>query len=287
MSKKSIFTYETLVHATAGAAGSIVAMSVMYPLDNWFIVVVEDSTVSGKTPLEALFYILKKEGIEGLYRGVKPALTTLGVSNFIYFYAFHGLKSLKLSGCRNPTQTDLILSIIAGVVNVITTNPLWVVNSRLKISKELYFSGLLDGIIHIANTEGIKALWSSLGPSLLLVSNPAINFTVYEALKRRTSSKSALAYFIMGAISKAISTITTYPLQVAQTRQRYNRDARMNTAALLLNMVKKNGPSALYQGLEAKLLQTILSSALMFMTYEKIAQFVFTLLMNNKKLTSP
>jgi adenine nucleotide transporter 17 len=287
MAKKSIFNYETLVHATAGAAGSIVAMSVMYPLDNIkFRMQLEDSAVTGKTPVEALIYILKKEGIEGLYRGIKPALTTLGVSNFIYFYAFHGLKSLKLNNCVNPTQTDLMLSIVAGVINVITTNPLWVVNSRLKINKELYFSGLLDGLFHIGSTEGIKALWSSLGPSLLLVSNPAINFTVYEALKRRTLSKTALSFFIMGAVSKAISTIVTYPLQVAQTRQRYNRDAKMNTAALLLDMVKKNGPSALYQGLEAKLLQTILSSALMFMTYEKIAQFVFTLLMTNKKVAS-
>ncbi|EFA05880.1 peroxisomal membrane protein PMP34 [Tribolium castaneum] len=283
MAKKSIFTYETLVHATAGAAGSIVASSVMYPLDNVkFRMQLEDSSLAGKTALQALFYLLKKEGLEGLYRGIKPQLTTLGISNFIYFYAFHGLKSLKLNNCKNPTQTDLILSIVAGIINVITTNPLWVVNSRLKFSRELYFTGLLDGIVHIADSEGVRALWSSLGPSLMLVSNPAINFTIYEALKRRTSSRTALAFFVMGAISKAVSTIATYPLQVAQTRQRYNRDAKMNTAALLLDMVKKSGPGALFQGLEAKLLQTILSSALMFMTYEKIAQFVFTLLMNKK-----
>ncbi|KAJ3648880.1 hypothetical protein Zmor_020649 [Zophobas morio] len=282
MVKYSIFTYETLVHATAGAAGSIVAMSVMYPLDNVkFRMQLEDNSVSGKTPLQALVHILKKEGIEGLYRGIKPALTTLGVSNFIYFYAFHGLKSLRLN-CKNPTQTDLILSIVAGVINVITTNPLWVVNSRLKFDRNLYFSGLLDGLFHVANTEGFKTLWSSLGPSLLLVSNPAINFTVYEALKRRTVSRTAFAFFVMGAVSKAISTVATYPLQVAQTRQRYNKHAKMNTAAMLLDIVKKGGPTALYQGLEAKLLQTILSSALMFMTYEKIAQFVFTLLMNRK-----
>jgi hypothetical protein len=64
MAKKSIFNYETLVHATAGAAGSIVAMSVMYPLDNIkFRMQLEDSAVTGKTPVEALIYILKKEGM--------------------------------------------------------------------------------------------------------------------------------------------------------------------------------------------------------------------------------
>lgn len=167
---------------------------------------------------------------------------------------------------------------------MVTTNPLWVVNSRLKFSNELYYTGLIDGLFHVANSEGIKSLYSSLGPSLMLVSNPAINFTVYEALKRRSVSKAALSFFVMGAVSKAISTIITYPLQVAQTKQRYNRDATMNTAAMLLDMLKKGGPGALYNGLDAKLLQTILSSALMFMTYEKIAQFVFAILLSKKGL---
>lgn len=179
---------------------------------------------------------------------------------------------------------DLLLSIIAGISNVLITNPLWVVNSRLKIScDELPYSGLVEGIIHVANTQGIKTLYSSLIPSLLLVSNPAINFTLYEALKRRIPTKTALGFFVMGAISKAISTVITYPLQVAQTRQRCGGNVQTNTVLLLLEIVKRNGVSALYQGLEAKLLQTVLSSALMFMTYEKIAQFVFTILMKNKK----
>lgn len=67
---------------------------------------------------------------EALYRGLKPVLLSLGASNFVYFYAFHGLKSIQ----KNSTTTDLKLGLIAGIINVLVTAPLWVVNSRLKVS---------------------------------------------------------------------------------------------------------------------------------------------------------
>ncbi|KFM56792.1 Peroxisomal membrane protein PMP34, partial [Stegodyphus mimosarum] len=40
-------------------------------------------------------------------------------------------------------------------------------------------------------------------------------------------------------------------------------------------IIRTNGVKGLYKGLEAKLLQTVLTAALMFLCYEKIAAFVF------------
>lgn len=231
--------------------------------------------------LQIIASLISKEGWSSLYRGIKPVLASLGTSNFIYFYTFHGLKTLQ----KGSAHSDLLLGMIAGVVNVLATTPLWVVNSRLKISQPKYYSGLLDGIIHIANSEGLGALWAGVAPSLLLVVNPAIQFTVYEALKRNIKAKSTRMFFLMGALAKAIATIITYPLQLAQARLRHS-GVKMSTAALLLAILKRNGPKALFQGLEAKLLQTVLTAALMFATYEKIVRFVFVLLLRKPKVLS-
>ena len=38
-----------------------------------------------------------------------------------------------------------------------------------------------------------------------------------------------------------------------------------------------------YKGLEAKMLQTVLTAALMFVLYEKISQFVFLLLLGRRR----
>ncbi|CAH1114349.1 unnamed protein product [Psylliodes chrysocephalus] len=281
---KTIFTYKTLVHATAGAAASIFAMSSVYPLDMIkFRKQLEDKEVMEKSTLDAILHLLKTEGIDSLYRGISPVVRTLGVSTFVYFYTFHGFKSLIPKELVN-SRTDLFLSIFAGVVNVLTTNPLWVVNNRLKRKEEnLPYTGLLDGMVYIATTEGISTLWNGVAPSLMLVSNPAIHFTIYEALKRRVNVKTATAFFLLGALSKTIATIITYPLQVAQTRQRLTRGPRMSTAALLLMMIKKDGPSALFKGLESKMWQTVFATALMFTTYEKVTQLVFKILLGAAK----
>ncbi|XP_018330122.1 peroxisomal membrane protein PMP34 isoform X2 [Agrilus planipennis] len=284
MTCQSIFSYETWVHATAGSLGSMIAMATFYPLDTIrFRQQLADSSLKNESVVSSLLQILQSEGIIALYQGLKPVLISLGVSNFVYFYTFHGLKKIFKESAKN----DLSLSFVAGVINVLFTTPLWVVNSRLKVSHPPYYSNLIDGLIYIANSEGLKALWSGLGPSLILVLNPALQFTIYEALKRKISANSAGAYFLIGACAKVIATVLTYPLQLAQTRQRYGKGNKIGMVALLFSILKRNGPLALFNGLEAKLTQTVLTAALMFMCYEKIVFYVFRILLrgtNTKKL---
>lgn len=46
------------------------------------------------------------------------------------------------------------------------------------------FSIFADAVVQITREEGVAALWSSTFTSLLLVSNPTIQFVIYEGLKR-------------------------------------------------------------------------------------------------------
>ena len=46
---------------------------------------------------------------------------------------------------------------------------------------------------------------------------------------------------------------------------------------------RQGGVKGLYKGLEAKLTQTVLTAAFMFLTYEKILTFTFSLLGVEKK----
>jgi len=47
--------------------------------------------------------------------------------------------------------------------------------------------------------------------------------------------------------------------------------------------LREQGVKGLSKGLEAKLLQTVSTAALMFVTYEKIAAFIFTLLRRTQR----
>jgi adenine nucleotide transporter 17 len=60
----------------------------------------------------------------------------------------------------------------------------------------------------------------------------------------------------------------------------------MEFKTALYHFCRKYGVIGLYKGMEAKLLQTILTAALMFAAYEKIANFVFRILLNRQKMSS-
>lgn len=251
---------------------------------------------------------MAEEGIESLYHGMVPVLQSLCISNFVYFYTFHSLKALN-NGASNDQSgplRDLVIGMVAGAINVLATTPVWVVNTRMKTRQthderkcvRQPYTNLLEGLWYIYRTEGIAGLWAGTIPSLILVSNPALQFMMYESLKRRFNrtpqQASVLYYFALGAVAKAFATIVTYPLQLVQTKLRQGRaeqtKAKGSTTAIsndmvhmFISIVRKYGPLGLFRGLEAKLLQTVLTAALMFMAYEKIARTVTSVLVRTRK----
>lgn len=298
-----LFTYDTLVHAAAGAAGSTFAMTVFFPLDTVRSRLQVEEHRECKNTLALLEDLIKEEGLPTVYRGLGPVLTSLWCSNFVYFYSFHGLRA-TFSGdaAKHSVLRDLFLGSVAGIINVLVTTPMWVVNTRMKMQgvkltaadreklrKHPKYKGIFHGLLEISRTEGAQALWAGTLPSLVLVSNPAIQFMVYEALKRRAANAkvelNSLVIFAIGAVAKVVSTCLTYPLQVVQSKLRYgaSEDFQAKTLHEMLMFILRNqGVAGLYRGLEAKLCQTVLTAALMFVAYEKIVKFVFHILRPSK-----
>lgn len=294
-----LLSYETLVHAVAGAMGSVTAMTVFFPLDTAKSRLQVDEKRKSKATHVILAEIAKEEGFLSLYRGWFPVISSLCCSNFVYFYTFNSLKKVMISGQqRSRPGKDLLMGIIAGAVNVILTTPMWVVNTRLKLqgvkfrNEELHqthYRGIFDAFSQIIANEGVSTLWNGTLPSLVLVLNPAVQFMFYEAMKRRAGKGnrkiSSAEIFLIGAIAKAIATTATYPLQTVQAILRfgqYKADGKggligslSNVIKLFLDRVKNQGFFGLYKGLEAKLLQTVLTAALMFVVYEKITAATF------------
>ena len=282
-------------------------MTVFYPLDTVRSRLQLDDKRKAKNTLATMKDLVQEEGLLTLYRGLEPVLYSLFASGFVYFYSFHGLR--RIAGDKTAAK-DLAIGAVAGAINVFTTTPLWVANTRIKmqgakmllggdekgnsrrmnfrqakqhdakkIGQEPTYDCLTDGLIKIAQQEGPGALWSGTIPSLVLVTNPAVQFMIFEMLKRNLKSlleKNELSpfhIFALGAVSKTISTVLSYPLQVVQTKKRHgSADVRNKSMTELLDEMVKSG--TLYKGMEAKLLQTVMTTALMYVFYERIYSFV-------------
>ncbi|KAL6102896.1 slc25a17 [Pungitius sinensis] len=303
-----LMSYETLVHAVAGAMGSVTAMTVFFPLDTAKSrLQVDEMRKSNSTPV-ILAEIAKEEGLLSLYRGWLPVISSLCCSNFVYFYTFNTLKKLAASGPgKSRPGKDLLMGVVSGMVNVILTTPMWVVNTRLKLQgakfrnedlQQTQYKGIFDAFSQIVANEGVATLWNGTLPSLILVLNPAVQFMIYEAMKRKAGKGgkkiSSVEIFLIGAIAKAIATTATFPLQTIQAILRfgqYKGDGKAgvigsltNIFSMLMDRIKRYGVLGLYKGLEAKLLQTVLTAALMFVVYEKITAATFKVMGLNKKV---
>lgn len=268
---------------------------------------------------------------KSLYKGCKPMAVTIALSNFIFFYTLQTLKKLM-----RQNSVSLLTSSIAGVINVLLTNPLWVANLRLvqeppslpvcddvqeddqsigssvPSKQQTRYRGMVHCLKEICRKEGIRQLWAGTGASLLLVSNPAIQYYIYENCKMSLLEKDAhrliprhslrpLEAFLVGALAKGLATIATYPLQLAQVLLRLQTNNRENESDeykhgsdrpkemaktnhsktrysslldCMFTLYKGGGIKALYSGINAKLIQTVLSSALTFLTYEQILNLV-------------
>jgi len=275
-----LFSYKTLVHACAGCVGSCAAACISMPLTTASTRIQLEDSRKNEGPLQVMIKLVRDEGFLTLFRGGKSTLISVAVSNFIYFYSFHGLKTLSGSNKQNALQ-DLLYACSAGVINVLLTNPLWVVNTRLKMvgtkDGEEKLKGTLDGLIKIAINEGVGSLWNGTKASLILVSNPVIKFTVYEVLKRKLTGGrqvSGLLAFFLGCIATAVATTFTYPIQLIQMKSRHGSDKDLGMLKSAKKVLKQHGFSGLYRGFDTKLAQSMLAAGFMFMSYETIQKFV-------------
>ena len=249
-----------------------------------------------------------------LYRGVGPIVATLAASNFVFFLINECAKRVFLPTARSRRHRSapgksLAASCVAGVCTVLVTNPLWVANLKI-VTGQAESARLWRELVQLARRDGIRQLYKGTGPSLLLVSNPVIQFFLYEQLKGRVLGRSGknqtrlqpAQAFCLGAAAKAVSTVLTYPLQLTQAVLRLqqrstntgtsdsdsdcdcdnDRDDAVTprprrysgTLDCLTQLYERDGAKGLYTGMKAKLLQTVLTAAFTFLTYEQILQAV-------------
>ncbi|KAH9617924.1 hypothetical protein KSS87_002337 [Heliosperma pusillum] len=158
-----------------------------------------------------------------------------------------------------------------------------------------------------------KGNWSDafdgLGITLLLSANPSIQFTVFDQLKnklltRRLATKntvsesspqalSASTAFLLGALSKSIATVLTYPairckvmIQAAggeEEKSTQTRKTRKTVSGVFYNIWKHEGILGYFKGLQAQILKTVISSALLLMIKEKITKSTWVLMLALRK----
>ncbi|CCM03343.1 uncharacterized protein FIBRA_05472 [Fibroporia radiculosa] len=296
---------DSTIHAVAGAAGGILAMSATYPLI-FLSTRAAVETKEHKSTYEAILDIIRREGFFGLYSGLNSSLLGIAVTNGVYYYFYERSRGAIVGSMRGgkgmTTVESMLAGLIAGSATTIISNPIWVVQTSQAVGS-LHRSpaadssgsrvklGIIETIQHILRKDGIGAFWRGIGPALVLVINPVLQYTVFEQLKnilvrRRTAQLRAVGpaaavvavltdwdYFFLGALSKLVATSSTYPYIVIKSRLHAGHaNALKYKSSLdgLLTIVKEEGVEGLYRGVASKLLQSVLTAAFLFMCQRRL-----------------
>ncbi|KAL6185828.1 hypothetical protein ACLB2K_041951 [Fragaria x ananassa] len=232
---------------------------------------------------------------------------------------------LKKSGNKTMgTKVNLIVAAAAGACTVIVTQPLDTASSRMQTSEFGKSKGLSSSRMQTSEFGKSKGLWKTLtegtwieafdglGISLLLTSNPSIQYTVFDQLKQKlligqlsketgTESSpealSAFSAFALGAVSKCIASCLTYPairckvmIQAADDDeegsnevQEKSHKTKKTVSDAFYAIWRREGPLGFFKGLQAQILKTVLSSALILMIKEKITRTTWVLLIALKR----
>lgn len=288
--------------------------------------------------LSMLLQIFKQEGINGWYRGFAATMLNTFSMQYAYFFFYSFIRSsyikritLKLPpGSKPPalsTAAELSLGAAAGALSQIFTIPVSVIATRQQVGRSVRNSSqssederpvdesLLAVAREIVREDGVTGLWLGIKPGMVLTVNPAITYGVYERLKSLLLLASAAngkltpgTSFLLGAFSKTLATIVTYPYIMAKVRiqarssdtdtleneglpggRNGNTDSKAKQAGalgLLLRVLRKEGFVGWYQGMSAQIIKAVLSQALLFVSKEQFEHWALAIMVLFTKFTS-
>jgi len=217
-------------------------------------------------------------GLESLYAGVGPALVGTICSQGSYYYFYSLLRRLVSGGSERSavlsTQGTVLVSALAGCINVLLNNPIWVIVTRMQHQGGA--ARVVPTIRELYRESGVRMLWKGVWPALLMVSNPVVQFVLLEkaaavAARERAAGgvrPNAWRMLLVGAAAKLIATLLTYPMLVVKSILQVSGPSNMLRA--LRELWVRHGPLAFYRGVHTKLLQSVLAAALLFLVRARL-----------------
>jgi len=254
--------------------------------------------------------IWKKEGFAGLFAGLGPKAVHTLIANFAYFYWYSFLKqTYERKIGPMSTTSNLAIASLAGALNMTMTIPLEVITTRAQTQE--HPGGLLGIVKEIYEEKGIAAFWKGYIPSLVLTSNPAINYTLFDRLKlkvqnahvqltnaKRPPALTVTEAFIIAAIAKSVATVITYPVirakVIMQAQKRKSKEKNNSSTdsepyfgdsmvEVLQNIQVIDGMSGYFKGCNAQMFNTVLKSAILLMSKEQITRLTIKVLVAMRK----
>ncbi|KFY12437.1 hypothetical protein V492_03879 [Pseudogymnoascus sp. VKM F-4246] len=292
-----------LVETCAGLSAGAISTLVVHPLDIIKTRLQIHRTHISHTPTTSLTLarslLTHPHPLTSLYRGLTPNLLGNSASWALFFY-FKSLVETPLSLHRARHSSALtpgdyfLTSLGAGLLTTLATNPIWVLKTRMLSTDRGAlgaYPSMWAGARAIARTEGWRGFYRGMGASCLGVSHGAVQFGVYEPMKRawlayaarrgwEGEEKGKMGYeatLVISGGAKMVAGCATYPYQVVRARlQTYNAEARFGRGIMGVvgRLWREEGVRGFYRGLGLNMVRVLPATWVTFLVYENVRYYL-------------
>lgn len=289
---KAFSQSNSIKYLIAGAIAGIVSRTAVSPLE--VVATINMCTSGASRPLLVeLRALFAAEGLRGFFKGNAANCLKVAPTKGIQFVAFEALKR-NFSRMREHSsdRADKPLAVwerflaggFAGMTAASICYPLDVAKTLLTAHPERY-AGVFRTMLNVTRVQGPRALYRGLSPTLVaMMPYAGLDFAIYEQLKifylkRKKKEANLLILLFIGAFAGAVAQTACHPLDVVRKRLQLQgiggRPVQYKTMLdAAVGIVKKEGPSALFKGLQPMYISAIPSAGVSYVVYETVKKFL-------------
>jgi len=280
-----------VTHLIAGAIAGTAEHCIMYPLDSVktrMQSLVPTQGVEYRSVMNTLTQMVRTEGVLRPVRGMSAVMIGAGPAHALYFSCYERIKNVLATSASLGGYNNLVYVFpISGAAGCLATlfhdgvmTPADVVKQRMQMYNSPYKS-CWDCVRKTYQTEGPRAFYRSYTAQLgMSIPFQSIHFMVYEFMQRVTNKErryNPKAHMISGAMAGAIASAITTPLDVCKTLLNTQERSALNTlgrsqitglAFAFRTVYRLGGPRGYFQGLSARVLYQMPSTAICWSVYE-------------------
>ncbi|PSS11363.1 Mitoferrin like [Actinidia chinensis var. chinensis] len=284
-----------LKYMLAGSVAGMVEHMAMFPVDTLktrMQMVGASPSCAASPPLpfgRFIASIVRSEGPMGLYRGIGAMGLGAGPAHAVYFSVYELCKqSFGGNGPGHHPLAHAAAGVVATTASDAVLTPMDVVKQRLQLPRSPY-GGVRDCAARMFREEGVRAFYASYKTTVVMNAPfTAVHFSTYEAMKKvlgevspeNASEERVLVHLTAGGAAGALASAVTTPLDVVKTRLQCqgvcgaDKFSNGSIHIALRQIVAKEGPQALLQGLKPRVLFHTPAAAICWSTYEAMKNFL-------------
>lgn len=272
----------------AGAAAGMMEHCVMFPVDcvktRMQALACSTPKFQSKSIIRNIMFMMKEEGRFRPVQGVQAMALGAGPAHAMYFLSYETLKERLAPNFKQAGAPDFTLHLFSGVVATFfhdsVMTPAEVVKQRMQMCCSPYKS-CSDAARTILREEGYRAFYRSFGTTLVHnMPFQATHFAFYEAFMNFLNPKrdyNPWTHLVAGGAAGAGASCITIPLdacktllntQEANVLKQLNMTRVVGIGGVMSTIYRVAGMSGFFQGLKARVLYQMPSTAISWSVYE-------------------